>query len=160
MWHDADSIMPKLTASHEDLLESYFLECAPVLVQAARLWAHAQLLWEPVPSSTLMLWPALLGSFWDEVIAIWATGDVNSSSRAAFHGCPALGLDSHPKRNPTGSRGRAEGPEPTDGKEAPVMWLRVEAAEEPAGPAGLQGKTLLFKAEILDRWSTRTYCMA
>ena len=140
-WPEVDSI-PWKTCS-----KSYFLKCDPVLVQAAALDAHSASLGTLSLLSTLMLWPALLRNFWDEVIAglsYWR--DVNSSSWAGSRAAPLSALTATPGEKPNRKRGASRGgrsPQ-TQGK-APVMWSRVEAAEEPTGLQGLQEKRFSSK---------------
>ena len=108
-----------------------------------------------------VLWPVLLGNFWDEVIAglsYWR--DVNSSSWAGSRSPRSRHWQPHSVRNPAGSRGRAEG------ARARRLWARLLWCDHKSKQQrnqlvwGVFRKNTSLQSRILDRWSTRTYCMA
>ena len=108
-----------------------------------------------------VLWPVLLGNFWDEVIAglsYWR--DVNSSSWAGSRAAPLSALTATLGEKSSRKQGRAEGAGARRLR-ARLLWCDHKSKQQRNQLVwGVFRKNTSLQSRILDRWSTRTYCMA
>lgn len=162
IWHDADIIVPKVDSIPWRPVRNLIFSNVPQFSSKLRLWAHAQLLWEPCPFCPRSCSDLPCSEVFEmKSSLVWVTGETLIRPAGLAHGLPRSRPWQPPLvRNPTGSRGRAEGAG-AHRRRARLLWCDRESKQQRNRLVrGVFKENASLQSRILDRWSTGTYCVA
>ena len=146
----------------EVLLEILLSQMCPPALTHAVVWAHTWLLREPVPfvhTCSDLCW-CCSGIFETKPSLVWVTGETSVRPAGLALGLPRSRHWQPPSvRSPAGSR--AERGAGARRRSARLLWCDHESKPRRDRLVwGVFRKNASLRSRILDRWSTRTYCVA
>lgn len=152
----------KLTVSCGSPVRNLTFSDVPPALTHAVVWAHTWLLREPVPfvhTCSDLCW-CCSGIFETKASLVWVTGETSVRPAGLAHGLPRSRHWQPPSvRSPAGSR--AERGAGARRRSARLLWCDHESKPRRDRLVwGVFRKNASLQSRILDRWSTRTYCVA